>query len=255
MNKGLLIVSFGTSYSDAYKNDIAPVERALAAAFPDRVCLCTYASTMILRKLKSRDGMILPGISEGLDALAAQGVKDLLVQPTFLIPGIEYERMVSIIKEKRSLFDTVRVGAPLLSDEADYARVACCMQAVHSPREGALLLMGHGTDHEANSAYTGLEAAFSEAGHTDVFIGTVEGKPSLEELLPRLAHSHQVSVAPLLLVAGDHAKNDMAGESPDSWRSRLAGAGHAAVCSLRGMGSFRFTRELLIAHAKAAKSL
>lgn len=255
MKKGLLIVSFGTSYRDAYANDIAPVERALAAAFPECVCLCAYASTVILRKLKSREDLTLPGISEGLDALAAQGVRELLVQPTFLIPGIEYEKMVSIIQDKRSLFDTVRVGAPLLSGDSDYARIASCMQAVHSPREGALVLMGHGTDHAANSAYARLEAAFAEAGHTDVFIGTVEGTPCLEDLLPRLAPYSQVIVAPLLLVAGDHAKNDMAGDSPDSWRSRLIGAGHEAECFLRGMGSFRFTRELLIAHAKAAEFL
>ncbi len=255
MNKGLLIVSFGTSYRDAYENDIAPVERALAAAFPDRVSLCAYASTMIIRKLKNRDGITLPGISEGLDALAAQGVRDLLVQPTFLIPGIEYEKMISIIKEKQPLFDTVRVGTPLLSAISDYERIASCIQAVHSPRVGALLLMGHGTDHEANSAYARLEAAFAKAGHTDVFIGTVEGKPVLEDLLPRLTPSQQVTVAPLLLVSGDHAKNDMAGQSPDSWRSRLTDAGHPTVCVLRGMGSFHFTRELLIAHAKTAEAL
>lgn len=252
MSKGLLVVSFGTSYRDAYENDIAPVERSLAAAFPDRVCLCAYASTMILRKLKERDGISLPGISEGLDALIAQGVDDLLVQPTFLIPGIEYERMLAVMEEKRSAFATVRIGAPLLSDDSDFARMASCIQAVHSPRDGALLLMGHGTDHEANSAYARLEAAFAQAGHTGVFIGTVEGKPTLEDLMPRLAPYNQVAVAPLLLVAGDHARNDMAGDG-DSWKVSLQQAGHTVTCHVRGLGSFAFVRELLVLHAKNAK--
>lgn len=251
MKKGLLIVSFGTSYPDAYASDIAPVEKALAAAFPDRVALCAMGSRMILKKLRSQGVETIYSVEEALEAMASQGVTDLLVQPTFLICGIEYERMLEKIEAVRGKFQRVRIGAPLLASDADLRRVATGLQAVFSLREGNLLLMGHGTDHEANRIYARLEEIFHQQGHRNVFIGTVEGTPTLSDCMEKLS-AKAVTVAPLLLVAGDHAKNDMAGDK-DSWKTALAGKGFAVNCSARGLGSYKFVQELFVFHALNAE--
>lgn len=254
MKKGLLIVSFGTSYRDSYERDILPVERALEDAFSERCAVCAYASTRIIRKVRTRDGIAMLSVTEGMETLLQAGCEDILVQPTFLIPGIEYERLRQTLEGFTSSLTCLRLGKPLLFDAGDFKAVAQGVADAYRLRQGSLILMGHGTDHEANEAYLRLQRTFDALGES-VYIGTVESTPTISDILPILKPCEAVTVAPLLLVAGDHARNDMAGDCEDSWYSRLTRAGHRVDCILNGLGSHAFIRELLIAHGKNAAVL
>lgn len=249
--KGLLIVSFGSSHLEAVRRDIQPMEAALEAGFPDYVTQKAFASGVIRRKLLQRDGLVIPSVRSALESLQQQGVQELLVQPTFLLRGREYDALIEEIAGVQDRFAQIRMGNPLLSDQEDLDALAAGLAKAYPRERGALLLMGHGTDHEADRVYDALETAL---GQEHIFLATVEGKRTLEDVLPRLLEQgvKRVTLAPLMLVAGDHAQNDMASSRPDSWKSRLEGAGIQADCRLQGLGSLGFVQERFLHHAMQA---
>ena len=255
--KAILAVSFGTSYHDTLERTIGAIEQALAAVFPDRMLLRAFTSGMICRKLRERDGVDIPSPARALEQLLDEGVTDVVIQPTHVINGAEYDKLMDQAAPFREKFARLTVGAPLLTSIEDYQAVADAIleQLPGQQPDTTQVFMGHGTEHYVNPSYTQLEYLFHDMGRKDIVIGTVEGYPGLEQVLRRLAERPEVRKAalhPLMVVAGDHARNDLAGEEPDSWKNALEHAGYGVACDLRGLGEFPGIQQLFAGHARQA---
>ncbi len=254
--KALLAVSFGTSHHDTLEKTIVAIEQALAEAFPERTLRRAFTSGMILRKLAG-EGVHIDDVPAALERLADEGYTDVLVQPTHIMNGDEYDKLMALAEPYRQKFDCVLFGRPLLTETGDYPDAAkALMEDLPAPEEDtAILYMGHGTEHFANSCYALLEYVFHDLGRKDVVIGTVEGYPGFEEAKRRLQELgvSQVELRPLMIVAGDHAKNDLAGDEEDSWKSMLEKAGYHVRCVLQGLGEFPRIQSLFVEHARQAK--
>ncbi|WP_072526228.1 sirohydrochlorin cobaltochelatase [Clostridium sp. Marseille-P3244] len=256
MNKGILIVSFGTSYLDTLDRTIGVIEREAAETFPDRRVYRAFTSHMIIRKLKSRENRKVDTVEEALKRMAAEGIEDVIVQPTHIINGVENDRMMEDLREHRGLFRRIRAGRPLLSSVEDYKKAVHAVMGQTKLEEGEMLvLMGHGTDHHANSAYPTLEYTFHALGYEQVLVGTVENFPELKNVMTKLEISGKKKTAlmPFMLVAGDHAQNDMAGEE-DSWKSRLEEKGYDVRVIMKGLGEFSGIRKIFMEHIEEAES-
>ena len=257
--KAILAVSFGTSHFDTLEKTIAAIEADLAAAFPDRALFRAFTSGMILRKLE-KEGTHIDDVPQALERLAAEGYADVAVQPTHILNGDEYDKLLAQAAPFAGRFARLAFGKPLLTGLADYRALAEALLA-ESPapsEDAAVLWMGHGTGHYANAAYAQLEYLLHDLGRRDMVVGTVEGYPGFDEALRRLKERpglRRVELRPLMVVAGDHAKNDLAGEEPDSWKSRLAAEGYAVTCALRGLGEYPAVRAIFVRHAEEAEKL
>ena len=254
--KALLAVSFGTSHRDTLEKTIAAIEGALAAAFPERTLRRAFTSGMILRKL-ARDGTQIDDVPAALEKLAEEGYTDVLVQPTHIMNGDEYDKMMALAAPYEKQFEKLAFGRPLLTETGDYLDAAqALLDDLPAQTAGkAILYMGHGTEHFANSCYALLEYVFRDLGRKDVVIGTVEGYPGFGEAVRRIQElgADQVELRPLMIVAGDHAKNDLAGEEEDSWKSLLEREGYAVTCVLQGLGEFPSVQALFVKHAREAE--
>lgn len=253
MKQAVLCVSFGTSVPEA-RVSITAVEETLRQASPDRLFLRAFTSPTIRRVLAER-GEEVPGVAEALERLWEQGVREVLVQPTHVLYGHEYDKLRRETENWRDRFDQLELGRPLLADAADIQALAEAVGEAYPPCDGeTLVLLGHGTDHFANAVYPALQTAFRLNGRTDVLVGTVEGWPDYGDVARqvRSGSGQRVHLAPLMLVAGDHAVNDMAGGGPDSWASRLAAEGCEVRCTMRGLGQLPTVRALYRAHLEAA---
>ena len=256
--KAILAVSFGTSYRETLEKNITAIEAALAGALPHRDLHRAFTSSMIMKKLQARDGLSVPNTAQALENLLAKGYDDVVVQPTHLMNGDEYDKLMAQARPFAGRFARLAFGKPLLSGIGDYPAAARALEAWFPERrdDRAVVLMGHGTGHFANAAYALLEYVFHDRGRVDVLIGTVEGYPTLEEVLRRLGERpgvKHVDLWPLMVVAGDHAQNDMAGDDEAAWRVRLEAAGYRVTCHLNGLGENPGIRALFAAHALAAE--
>ncbi len=253
--KAVLVVSFGTSHEDALQNNIAPTEAAIAAALPGYLPHRAFTSGVVIRKL-ARRGVAVDTVEQALDKLAAEGFGQVLVQPTHIICGDEAAKLTAACESRRGLFEDLRVGLPLLASTEDLFRLAEAVAAIHHGlgQDTALVMMGHGSHHVAGTTYAALDYIFKAQGRGHIFVGTVEGYPGAETVLPLVqkAGYHRVLLAPLLLVAGDHAKNDMAGDDDGSWKSLFGQAGFAVEISLKGLGEYPEIQALYAAHAAEA---
>ena len=254
--KAILAVSFGTSHFDTLEKTIAAIEADLAAALPDRTLFRAFTSGMILRKLEV-EGTHIDSVPQALERLLAEGYGDVVVQPTHILNGDEYDKLLALAAPYAGKFRRLAFGKPLLTALEDYQALAAALEAdLPAPSEGAaVLFMGHGTGHWSNAAYAQLEYLLHDRGRRDVVIGTVEGYPGFEEALRRLRELpglERVELRPLMVVAGDHAKNDLAGEEPGSWKNRLGSEGYGVTCTLRGLGEYPAVRALFVSHARAA---
>ena len=216
MKKGLLAVSFGTSVNETREKTIDAIERELAAACPDCQLYRAWTSRMIIRKLKQRDQMQIDTVKEAFARMLADGITEVMVQPTHVIKGIENEQMMEEIRSFSEHFEKISVGEPLLSSEEDFRKV---IEAVMEEQEDleeqeALVFMGHGTEHHVNPVYAALDYMFKDLGYENVHVGTVEAYPSFASVLRLVKASDvkKVRLAPFMVVAGDHAMNDMAVE-------------------------------------------
>ena len=253
--KAILAVSFGTSHEDTRKVTIDAIEDSMRQAFPEYPVYRAWTSKMIIRKLKNRDNIIVPTVKEAMEQMAADGITDVLVQPTHVINGIENDRMKEDALSFRDSFHSISLGDPLLTTEDDSHKViaAIAREFSHITKDQALVFMGHGTTHFANSIYAALDYTFKDKGYHNFFLGTVEAYPSMESLkkMVKAYRPKEVVLAPFMIVAGDHAKNDMAGDDPESWYSQFKDEGYEVKTVLKGLGEYEGIRSLFIDHIRA----
>ena len=253
--KAILAVSFGTSHEDTRKVTIDAIEDSMRQAFPEYPVYRAWTSKMIIRKLKNRDNIIVPTVKEAMEQMAADGITDVLVQPTHVINGIENDRMKEDALSFRDSFHSISFGDPLLTTEDDSHKViaAIAREFSHITKDQALVFMGHGTTHFANSIYAALDYTFKDKGYHNFFLGTVEAYPSMESLkkMVKAYRPKEVVLAPFMIVAGDHAKNEMAGDDPESWYSQFKDEGYEVKTVLKGLGEYEGIRSLFIDHIRA----
>ena len=255
----LLVVSFGTSFNDNRAVTVGAVEEAMEKAFPDYAVRRGFTSNIIIEHVYRRDGVAIDDVEQALDRAKANGVKNLLVQPTHLMNGYEYGDLVEELKSRESDFESVRIGAPLLTTDGDFAKVAEAMVKAVDASDGktAVCYMGHGSAADANSIYARMQKVLTDAGHANYFVGTVEAAPTAEDLVKLVKEGgyEKVVLRPMMIVAGDHANNDMAGGEADSWKSVFTAAGFQVDCQINGLGELEEIQQLLAAHAGEAKPL
>ena len=254
--KALLVISFGTSYKDTREKTIDVSEQALAASFPEYDLKRAFTSQIIIDILSDRDGIEVDNVSEAIEKLYQEGYGEVLVQPLHVINGAEYTDLMNELAPYQDKFAKLAIGSPLLTSSDDYkAMVAAVSAAMPEIGENeAIVLMGHGTHHHANSAYGALDYTFKAEGYSNVYVGTVEGYPELDDVMTWLEVNgiEKVSLMPLMVVAGDHAQNDMAGDEDDSWKVILKSAGYEVDTLLVGLGEMEGIHQMYVEHAHAA---
>ena len=273
----LLVVSFGTSFNDSRVADIKGIEDALQAAYPDWSIRRAFTAQIIINHIQARDGEKIDNMTQALDRAVANGVKNLVVQPTHLMHGAEYDEMCEAIEAYKDQFESVSIAEPMLGEvgsdatviNADKEAVAKAITAAAVSEAGfesleaakdagtAFVFMGHGTAHVAKVTYSQMQAQMQNLGYENVFIGTVEGEPeetSAEAVIEavKAAGYTNVVLRPLMVVAGDHANNDMAGSDDDSWKTVFEAAGFTVDCQIHGLGEIADVQALYVAHTKAA---
>lgn len=252
--KELLVVSFGTSFNDSRRLTIGAIESALQEAYPDWSVRRAFTSQIIIGHVFSRDGEVIDNVTEALDRAIANGVKTLVVQPTHLMSGFEYTDLKNELAEYSDAFEKVVLGVPLLNTDEDFVRVAGAVKAAteeYDDGETAICFMGHGTEAESNGVYAKMQQVMDDEGYENYFIGTVEAEPSVEDVLAAVQDGNYTKVVlrPLMIVAGDHANNDMAGDEADSWKGDFEAAGYEVTCVVEGLGQLEAIREIIVAHA------
>jgi len=237
MKKGIIVASFGTSFPDVRKRCIESIEDKVVKAFPDRHVRRTFTSNMIIKKLKERDGLMINTPRQALEEMIKEGITDIHVQPLHIIPGYEYDKVkkaVCIANHNRDV--KVTIGLPLLSEEGHYDQVIDAIEDDLLLDKGqASILMGHGTEHHANACYSMLQAKLNDR-YDHVFVSNVEGYPELDHILDRVLTYDSLTLMPFMIVAGDHAMNDMAGDDEDSYKSVLEDQNKKVTCMLKGLG-------------------
>ena len=257
--KALLVVSFGTSFEEALPA-IVNIEETCKKAFPDYDFYRAFTSGMIIRKWARTKNVIIHNPDEVMKRLVAEGYEEVICQPTHIINGLEYDKMMNMLLAYKDQIPTIKVGTPLLTEEEDY-KEACeiVMQELEKPlaKDEAFVFMGHGTEHFANSAYSQFENMLRDLGHESTYVGTVEGFPGLDYVIRRLKirDIKKVYVMPLMIVAGDHARNDLAGAEADSWDSILKADGFETEVIMKGLGEIDAIAEMFVKHLKKAESL
>lgn len=254
--KGLLVVSFGTSVNETRERTIDAIEGELREMFPEYTVYRAWTSRMIIEKLKKRDGIHIDTVPEAMERMLSEGVTEVVVQPTHVINGLENDQMMKDADNYKNKFKKISFGTPLLtSEEDDREVIRAVMEEFQdlSPDE-TLVFMGHGTTHYANAVYAALDYMFKDMGYSNVFLGTVEAYPSLETLIKQVhaRGTRRVILAPFMVVAGDHALNDMSGEDKESWRSRFEASGSEVECVLKGLGEYKGIRKLYGKHVQDA---
>ena len=255
--KELLVVSFGTSFNDNRRLTIGAIENALAEAFPDWSVRRGFTSQIIIDHVARRDGEVIDNVTEALERAVANGVKTLVVQPTHLMDGFEYNDLVAELAAYADAFERIEIGAPLLTSDDAFDAVADAIVAAtaqYDDGETAIVFMGHGTEAESNGVYEKMQGVLDAKGMENYYIGTVEAEPSVEDVLAAVQQGayKRVVLRPLMVVAGDHANNDMAGDDEDSWKSVFEAAGYEVECVLEGLGSVEAIQQLYVAHAQTA---
>lgn len=248
----IVAASFGTTHENAIENAITPIESLFQDAYGDFQVERVFTSGMVIRSLKKK-GIAVKNIRELLDSLE-NGIR-VVIQPTHIIKGIEYDKLCEDAEKYREKFLSLKIGEPLLSRSEDIEAVCKCVLERFPEKNGqAVVLMGHGTEHCVNTVYALIEERFRLLGAGHILVATVEAKPSIHDIVRRLAEKDykKVVLSPLMLVAGDHATNDMAGDEPDSWKSVLEAQGLEVETVMKGLGEYDAIRELYLKHLEAA---
>ena len=275
----LLVVSFGTSFNDSRAEDVKGIEDALAEAYPDWSVRRAFTAQIIINHVEARDDEVIENMQQALDRAVENGVKNLVVQPTHLMHGAEYDEMTEAINEYKDKFESVAIAEPMLGEVGDDATVInddkkavaqaitdeACKEAGFDSMDAAaeagtaFVFMGHGTSHTANVTYDQMQTQMEDLGFKNAFIGTVEGEPedtACDKVIEKVKEAgyKNVVLRPLMVVAGDHANNDMAGDDEDSWKSQFVASGNfdKVDCQIEGLGRIEAVEKLYVEHTKAA---
>ncbi len=275
----ILVVSFGTSFNDSRVQDIKGVEDAIAEAYPNWSVRRAFTAQIIINHVLARDGESIDNVEQALNRAIDNGVKNLVVQPTHLMHGAEYDELANAVEEVQDQFESVTIAEPLLGEVGSDATVInsdkeavarditeeAVLAAGYENREEAaedgtaFVFMGHGTSHTAKVSYSQMQTQMEQLGYSNVFIGTVEGEPeetACEEVIEKVAEAGytKVILRPLMVVAGDHANNDMAGDDEDSWKSMFEASGKfdSVDCQIEGLGRIKAIQQLYVNHVTAA---
>ncbi|SKC84335.1 sirohydrochlorin cobaltochelatase [Maledivibacter halophilus] len=252
--KAILVVSFGTSYADTRKITIEATENRFKEEFKDYDVVRAFTSQMIINILQKRDNIKVYNVKEALNHLKDEKYSQVIIQPLHIMNGAEYDELAAEASEFVDAFDDLKIGSPLLTSTQDYFDTIAALETQLPELEDneAVVFMGHGTHHFANSTYSALEYALHDLGHKNVFVGTVEGYPGLDQVMNRLEENNikKVTLMPFMLVAGDHASNDMAGDEDDSWKTVLKKAGYKVEIYLHGLGENKGIQKIYVEHAR-----
>ena len=271
----LLVVSFGTSFNDSRAKDIGGIEKAIQAAYPDWSVRRAFTSQIIINHIQAREGVKIDNMDQALERAVTNGVKNLVVQPTHLMHGAEYDELVATLEKHQDKFESVVISAPLLGEvgsdatiiNADKKNVAIAITnealsiAGYDSLEAAaadgvaFVFLGHGTTHTASVTYNQMQAQMKDLNYANVFIGTVEGEPedtAYDAVIEAVqaAGYKKVILRPLMVVAGDHANNDMAGDDDDSWKSIFTASNHfdSIDNQIEGLGRIAAIQQIYVAH-------
>ena len=254
----LLVVSFGTSFNDSRRLTIGAIENKLDEEFgKDYSVRRGFTSQIIIDHVKRRDGIAIDNMTEALDRAVDNGVKNLVIQPTHLMNGLEYTDVVNEVGDYADAFDQVVIGDPLLTSDEDFDEVVKAITdatAEYDDGETAICFMGHGTEADSNEVYQKMQDKLTDAGFENYFVGTVEATPSVDDVLAKVQAGDykKVVLEPLMIVAGDHANNDMAGDEEGSWKTTFEDAGYDVTCLVRGLGELPAIQDIFVKHAQAA---
>lgn len=257
--QGILIVSFGTTYPDTRKKTIEVIEQELAKQFPERSCYRAFTSDIVRKVIQKNEGIRILNVADALDQMKKDGITDVLVQPTHIIAGIENDKMLDEIEERKKWFQVVRVGRPLLDQQEDYIEIAkAVLEEVKKnaviTENTAVVYMGHGSEHAANESYPILQETFRNMGYKNIYVSTVEGSPNFIKTMEDIKrHSYETIILhPFMIVSGDHVRNDMASKQTDSWKSQLEQYGYKVICLLTGLGELKAVQKRFFTHAVQA---
>lgn len=255
--KALLVISFGTTYQETREKTILAIEQNFANKFEGYDVFRAFTSRKVIKKLKDRDNLIVNTPSEALEKILQENYEEVLCQSTHVINGFEYDKTLAEINEFSNKFSKFSFGKPLLSSHEDYisSAKAIIKHTTQLKNNEALFLMGHGTEHAANESYLILEDAFRELAHENIYVGTVEGHPEIDDLILTIKCKDisKIYLMPFMIVAGDHAQNDLAGEEPDSWKSILESEGYLVEVILTGLGEIAEIRDMFVKHLKQSQ--
>lgn len=254
--RAILVVSFGTSHNDTCAKTIGAIENTIREAYPEYPVYRAWTSSKICSKIEKRDGVHIFSVKEALEYMKDQGVEELLIQPTHVLNGIENERMEKEIRAAGSLFETIAVGTPLLTSQEDSEKIVEILTKEWNVKENEMLIfMGHGTEHHSNFVYAALNYQFAVKGHKNMAIGTVEGFPTIDDMLEaaRKVNPEKVILTPFMIVAGDHANHDLAGDEEDSWKNIFEREGYKTECVLKGLGEYEGVRQIFLEHLRKAE--
>lgn len=253
----LLVLSFGTSFNDSRRLNIGAIENDLEKAFPDYSVRRGFTANIVIDHIQKRDGVKIDYVDEAMNRAVDNNVKNLVIQPTHLMNGLEYAELEEQVAQYADAFDKIAIGKPLLTSEEDFKRVEQALvdwTSEYDDGETAICFMGHGTEAESNEVYQKMQDLLTADGHENYFVGTVEASPSLDDVLAvvKAGSYKRVVLEPLMVVAGDHANNDMAGDEEGSWKTTFEDAGYEVTCLLRGLGENEEIRKIYVEHAQAA---
>lgn len=254
MKKGILVTSFGTTYEETRKLCIESIENRIKEEFEDSLVFRAFTSRVVISRLKKRDNYFVDNPTEALEKMKDNGIKDIYVQPLLIIEGVEYDK----IKKEVSDFlqdnedINIKVGKPLLTSDLDYEKAVEALDLEEDKEANGLVFMGHGSYHSADVAYDKLQTTIKNKGYNNVFVATVEGEKTLEDIMVDLVDKkiNTVKIKPFMLVAGDHARNDMASEDEDSWKSILEKNNIKAEPEIKGLGEVKEIQDIFIDHLK-----
>ena len=255
----ILVVSFGTSYNDSRHITIGAIEDAIRETYPDYDVRRAFTAQIIIDKLAERDGIVIDNFEQAMDKLVEEGVQKVIVQPTHLMAGYEYTDVLNSLQSNYAdKFEAIVLGDPLLTSDEDYGEVVeaiCDATAAYDDGQTAICFMGHGTEADSNEDYAHLQQVLTDAGHTSYFVGTVEATPTFDDVVEaaQAAGFTRAVLRPLMVVAGDHANNDMADtEDPDSFASKFIAAGFEVECVVEGLGQLVAIDDIYVRHVADA---
>ncbi|HLR22067.1 MAG TPA: sirohydrochlorin cobaltochelatase [Tissierellaceae bacterium] len=241
MKKGIIVASFGTSYEETRKKTIEKIEDKIKEEYKDDYVLGAFTSRMVINKLKEKDNLHILNEVEAIEDMKGKGIEDIYIQPTHIIEGHEYEKLTDL---------GVKVGKPLLYSDLDYKTIVEDLDLGKLEKDQAIVFMGHGSDHIADKSYDKLQDRYNEIGKDKVFLATVEGSRTLEDIMKKLEEKDikRVKLMPFMFVAGDHATNDMASNDEDSWKTILESNGYEVEVVLKGLGEYKVIQNLYLKH-------